>query len=71
MANILFSAMAALSVCVAFGMGYLLGVNSKPSDPPQRKAEEDEIKRARYEMEQQAFVDCMNYSADSAYGGGE
>ena len=69
MTDMLCSACVGLLVCIAFAMGYLLGQRNLPRMPPAVKAEEDAQKRRQYEDELKAFTECMNYSAEAAYGG--
>ena len=60
----------ALLILLAFAVGFFLGrgvheekiFSVEPAKP-------DEIKRLKYEADQQALADCLNYSIDVAYGG--
>ena len=58
-----------LLILLAFSVGFFLGrgaheVNYLPVEP----AQPDELKRLKYEADQQALADCLNYSIDVAYG---
>ena len=60
----------ALLILMAFSVGFFLGRGSRekallPVEPTQP----DEQKRLKYEADQQALADCLNYSIDVAYGG--
>jgi hypothetical protein len=61
-----------LLILLAFSVGFFLGrgvheVSCFPVEP----AQPDEQKRLKYEADQQALADCLNYSIDVAYGGGK
>ena len=60
-----------LLILLAFSVGFFLGrgvheVSYLPVEP----AQPDELKRLKYEADQQALADCLNYSIDVAYGEG-
>ena len=62
----------ALLILLSFSVGFFLGRGSReqallPAEP----AKPDELKRLKYEADQQALADCLNYSIDVAYGGGK
>ena len=60
----------ALLILLAFAVGFFLGrgvhegkiLSVEPAKP-------DELKRLKYEADQQALADGVNYSIDVAYGG--
>ena len=61
-----------LLILLAFSVGFFLGrgaheeklLSIEPAKP-------DELKRLKYEADRQALADCLNYSIDVAYGGGQ
>ena len=58
-----------LLILLAFSVGFFLGRGAHdgvclPAEP----AQPDELKRLKYEADQQALADCLNYSIDVAYG---
>ena len=61
-----------LLILLAFSVGFFLGrVRNEGSNLPMEPAQPDELKRLKYEADQQALADCLNYSIDVAYGGGK
>ena len=44
-------------------------VRTVPQSAPFEPAKPDKAKQLEYEAEQKAWADCLNYSADVAYGG--
>ena len=58
-----------LITLLAFFVGFFLGraVSEQPLMPVE--PEVDREKQLRFEAEQKALADCMNYSIDVAYGG--
>ena len=61
-----------LLILLAFSVGFFLGRGAhEVSYLPMKPAKPDELKRLKYEADQQALADCMNYSIDVAYGGGK
>ena len=60
----------ALLILLAFAVGFFVGRERNELDlTPVEPAKPDELKRLKYEADQQALVDCLNYSIDVAYGG--
>ena len=60
----------ALLILLAFSVGFFAGrVRNEKALLPVEPAKPDELKRLKYEADQQALVDCLNYSIDVAYGG--
>ncbi len=60
----------ALLILLAFAVGFFLGrAENEEKLLPTEPAEPDELKRLKYEADQQALADCLNYSIDVAYGG--
>ncbi len=59
-----------LLILLAFSVGFFLGreLNEKKLLPVE-PAKPDELQKLKYEADQQALVDCLNYSIDVAYGG--
>ena len=61
----------ALLLLLAFALGFFMGRGAHEQDLlPVEPAKSDELKRLKYEADQQALADCLNYSIDVAYGGG-
>ena len=61
-----------LLILLAFSVGFFLGrVRNERTILPMEPAQPDELKRLKYEADQQALADCLNYSIDVAYGGGK
>ena len=59
-----------LLILLAFSVGFFLGRGAhEVSCLPMEPAKPDELKRLKYEADQQALADCLNYSIDVAYGG--
>ena len=62
----------ALLILLAFAVGFYLGCGVHEEKLlPVEPAKPDELKRLKYEADQQALVDCLNYSIDVAYGGND
>ena len=60
----------ALLILLSFAVGFFLGRGAHEQVLlPMEPAKPDELKRLKYEADQQALADCMNYSIDGAYGG--
>ena len=60
----------ALLILLAFAIGFFVGRGVHEEKMlPVEPAKPDELKRLKYEADQQALVDCLNYSIDVAYGG--
>ena len=61
-----------LLILLAFAVGFFVGrgVHEQVLQPVE-PAKPDELKRLKYEADQQALADCLNYSIDVAYGGGK
>ena len=61
-----------LLILLAFAVGFFVGRGAHEQDLlPVEPAKPDELKRLKYEADQQALADCLNYSIDVAYGGGK
>ena len=61
----------ALLILLAFAVGFFVGRGVREEKLlPVEPAKPDELKRLKYEADQQALADCLNYSIDVAYGGG-
>ena len=59
-----------LLILLAFAVGFFVGRElNEEKLLPVEPAKPDELKRLKYEADQQALVDCLNYSIDVAYGG--
>ena len=62
----------ALLILLAFLSVFFVGRGSREEKLlPVEPARPDEGKRLKYEADQQALADCLNYSIDVAYGGGK
>ena len=62
----------ALLILLAFAVGFFLGRGVHEEKLlPVEPAKPDELKRLKYEADQQALADCLNYSIDVAYGGND
>ncbi len=60
----------ALLILLAFAVGFFVGRGVHEEKMlPVEPARPDELQRLKYEADQQALVDCLNYSIDVAYGG--
>ena len=60
----------ALLILLAFAVGFFVGRGVHEEKMlPVEPAKPDELKRLKYEADQQALADCLNYSIDVAYGG--
>ena len=61
-----------LLILLAFSVGFFLGRDVHEQVLlPVEPAQPDEQKRLKYEADQQALADCLNYSIDVAYKKGE
>ena len=61
-----------LLILLAFAVGFFVGRGAHEQVLlPVEPAKPDELKRLKYEADQQALADCLNYSIDVAYGGGK
>ena len=59
-----------LLILLAFAVGFFVGCGVHETQLlPVEPAKPDELKRLKYEADQQALADCLNYSIDVAYGG--
>ena len=58
-----------LITLLAFFIGFFVGRGCREQVMPPVEPQVDEEKRLRFEAEQKALADCMNYSIDVAYGG--
>ena len=60
----------ALLILLAFAIGFFVGreLNEEKLFPVE-PAKPDELQKLKYEADQQALSDCLNYSIDVAYGG--
>jgi hypothetical protein len=69
MAELLLGCAGMLVTLLAFLIGFFTGraVREQPMLPVEPQV--DEEKKLRFEAEQKALADCMNYSIDVAYGG--
>ncbi len=69
MAELLLGCAGMLITLLAFFIGFFIGraVREQPMLPVEPQV--DEEKKLRFEAEQKALADCMNYSIDVAYGG--
>ena len=70
--SILVTAATVLTVVAAFFLGFFVGLNERTPKGPLLSVEAvqpDALQQRRFEEEQKAFSDCMNYSIDVAYGG--
>ena len=69
MAELLFGCAGMLLMLLAFFIGFFTGraMRDQPMLPAEPQV--DEEKKLRFEAEQKALADCMNYSIDVAYGG--
>ena len=61
-----------LLILLAFAVGFFVGreLNEEKLQPVE-PAKPDELQKLKYEADQQALADCLNYSIDVAYGGNE
>ncbi len=70
--ELLFSCVAIVTMLVAFTCGFFVGRGRREKPLlPVEPAVPDKIKQLEYEADQKAFMDCLNYSIDVAYGGRE
>ena len=69
MSELLMGCAGMLITLLAFFIGFFIGraVREQPLMPVE--PEVDREKQLRFEAEQKALADCMNYSIDVAYGG--
>ena len=62
----------ALLILLAFAVGFFVGRDVREEKLlPVEPAKPDELQKQKYEADQQAQADCLNYSIDVAYGGNE
>ena len=60
----------ALLILLAFAVGFFVGRGVHEEKLlPLEPAKPDELQKLKYEADQQALADCLNYSIDVAYGG--
>ena len=60
----------ALLILLSFAVGFFVGRGVHEEKLlPVEPAKPDELKMLKYEADQQALADCLNYSIDVAYGG--
>ena len=60
-----------LLILLAFAVGFFVGRGFHADKLlPVEPAKPDELKKLKYEADQQALADCLNYSIDVAHGGG-
>ena len=60
----------ALLILLAFAVGFFVGRGVHEEKLlPVEPAKPDELQKLKYEADQQALADCLNYSIDVAYGG--
>ncbi|MBR0161159.1 MAG: hypothetical protein IJQ02_07780 [Oscillospiraceae bacterium] len=69
MAELFLGCAGMLVTLLAFFIGFFTGraLREQPLSSPE--PEVDREKQLRFEAEQKALADCMNYSIDVAYGG--
>ena len=59
----------AMLILLAFAVGFFVGRGVHEEKLlPVEPAKPDELKRLKYEADQQALADCLNYSIEVAYG---
>ena len=58
-----------LLTLLAFFIGFFTGRGCRETPLMPVEPQVDEEKKLRFEAEQKALADCMNYSIDVAYGG--
>ena len=58
-----------LITLLAFFIGFFVGRGCREQVMLPVEPQVDEEKKLRFEAEQKALADCMNYSIDVAYGG--
>ncbi len=62
----------AMLILLAFAVGFFVGRGVHEEKLlPVEPAKPDELQKLKYEADQQALADCLNYSIDVAYGGNE
>ena len=69
MAELLLGCAGMLVTLLAFFIGFFMGRAMQEQPAPSPEPEVDREKQLRFEAEQKALADCMNYSIDVAYGG--
>ena len=69
MAELLFGCAGMLLTLLAFFIGFFTGRALREQPVPPAEPQVDEEKKLRFEAEQKALADCMNYCIDVAYGG--
>ena len=61
-----------LLILLPFAVGFFVGRGVHEEKLlPVEPAKPDELQKLKYEADQQALADCLNYSIDVAYGGNE
>ena len=59
----------AMLILLAFAVGFFVGRGVHEEKLlPVEPAKPDELQKLKYEADQQALADCLNYSIDVAYG---
>ena len=59
----------ALLILLAFAVGFFVGRGVHEEKLlPVEPAKPDELQKLKYEADQQALADCLNYSIEVAYG---
>ena len=58
-----------LMTLLAFFIGFFVGRGCREAPMLPVEPQVDEEKKLRFEAEQKALADCMNYCIDVAYGG--
>ena len=69
MTEMLFGCAGMLITLLAFFIGFFIGRGCREAPMLPVEPQVDEEKKLRFEAEQKALADCMNYSIDVAYGG--
>ena len=69
MNEILLGCAGMLITLLAFFIGFFTGRGCREQPLMPVEPEVDREKQLRFEAEQKALADCMNYSIDVAYGG--
>ena len=69
MTEMLFGCAGMLLTLLAFLIGFFTGRGCREQPMLPVEPQVDEEKKLRFEAEQKALADCMNYSIDVAYGG--
>ena len=69
MTELLFGCAGMLFTLLAFLIGFFVGRGCREAPMLPVEPQVDREKQLRFEAEQKALADCMNYSIDVAYGG--